>query len=99
MAVSKTNLAREETSDEVFTVDLLLKATHVNQDGRSSSLTAPNGPSQQSVIRGALNVAQIFPEVSLVAFAWGAHLQTFGTSSRVNLRVMCMHQTSTINYE
>lgn len=29
----------------------LLRATYVNQDGRSSSLTAPNGPSQQQVSR------------------------------------------------
>ncbi|KAK9803914.1 hypothetical protein WJX72_004698 [[Myrmecia] bisecta] len=41
---------------------VLLKATYVNQDGRSSSLTAPNGPSQQAVIRGALATAQIQPQ-------------------------------------
>jgi Beta-ketoacyl synthase, C-terminal domain/Beta-ketoacyl synthase, N-terminal domain len=28
---------------------IVLRGTHVNQDGRSSSLTAPNGPSQQQV--------------------------------------------------
>ena len=40
---------------------VLLRATHVNQDGRSSSLTAPNGPSQQAVIRGALLAAGLLP--------------------------------------
>jgi acyl transferase domain-containing protein len=38
-----------------------LRATYVNQDGRSSSLTAPNGPSQQAVIRGALQAANLQP--------------------------------------
>eukprot|EP00963_Diacronema_lutheri_P014694 scaffold3688_cov1529-Pavlova_lutheri.AAC.1 len=38
-----------------------LVATHVNQDGRSSSLTAPNGPSQQEVIVGALSAACLPP--------------------------------------
>jgi len=38
-----------------------LVATHVNQDGRSSSLTAPNGPSQQEVILGALSAASTAP--------------------------------------
>jgi hypothetical protein len=28
-------------------VEVFMKATFVNQDGRSSSLTAPNGPAQQ----------------------------------------------------
>lgn len=39
--------------------DALLRATAVNQDGRSSSLTAPNGPAQQSVIRTALLAANL----------------------------------------
>ncbi len=42
---------------------VLLRATYVNQDGRSSSLTAPNGPSQQAVIRGALTAASLSPQV------------------------------------
>jgi acyl transferase domain-containing protein len=33
---------------------LLMSASSVNQDGRSSSLTAPNGPSQQSVVNSSL---------------------------------------------
>jgi len=37
----------------------VLRATSVNQDGRSSSLTAPNGPSQQDVIRSALSAAEM----------------------------------------
>ncbi|GIL68020.1 hypothetical protein Vafri_21297, partial [Volvox africanus] len=32
----------------------LVRASSVNQDGRSSSLTAPNGPAQQAVVRAAL---------------------------------------------
>jgi acyl transferase domain-containing protein/acyl carrier protein len=40
---------------------VLLRATFVNQDGRSSSLTAPNGPAQQAVIRGALAAATMEP--------------------------------------
>jgi acyl transferase domain-containing protein len=40
---------------------VFLRATYVNQDGRSSSLTAPNGPSQQAVIRGALQAASLQP--------------------------------------
>lgn len=43
------------------TEEVLLRATHVNQDGRSSSLTAPNGPSQQGVIRGAMQAALMHP--------------------------------------
>jgi acyl transferase domain-containing protein/short-subunit dehydrogenase/acyl carrier protein len=39
--------------------DALLRATAVNQDGRSSSLTAPNGPAQQNVIRNALLTAHL----------------------------------------
>ena len=74
MALSKHSMADEETCDETFIADLLLKATHVNQDGRSSSLTAPNGPSQQTVIRGALDVAQLSSKVLRLAFACGAHL-------------------------
>ncbi len=32
----------------------VLRATYVNQDGRSSSLTAPNGPSQQQASFSAM---------------------------------------------
>ena len=38
---------------------LLLLATAVNQDGRSSSLTAPNGPAQQALVRAALAGARL----------------------------------------
>ena len=38
---------------------VLLRASTVNQDGRSSSLTAPNGPSQQALIRGGLAAADM----------------------------------------
>ena len=41
---------------------LLISATAVNQDGRSSSLTAPNGPSQQTVMGTALLRAESRPE-------------------------------------
>ena len=43
-------------SSQVF-----LRATFVNQDGRSSSLTAPNGPAQQRVLHGALAAARALP--------------------------------------
>ena len=36
---------------------VVIKASSVNQDGRTSTLTAPNGPSQQRVIMGALLAA------------------------------------------
>lgn len=48
-------------ADALHAGQVLLRATHVNQDGRSSSLTAPNGPSQQAVIRGALQAAHMQP--------------------------------------
>merc|ERR1719171_1413474 len=48
----------QRDGDEIHAV---IRATAVNQDGRSSSLTAPNGPSQQEVIRTALQEAQIQP--------------------------------------
>ena len=83
MALSKPNMTDEETCDENSIADLLLKATHVNQDGRSSSLTAPNGPSQQTVIRGALDVAQISSKVLRLAFACGAYLRTVPAQAEV----------------
>lgn len=42
-------------------VALLLAATAVNQDGRSSSLTAPHGPSQQAVVLAAASAASVAP--------------------------------------
>ncbi|GLI63378.1 hypothetical protein VaNZ11_006235, partial [Volvox africanus] len=39
----------------------LVRASAVNQDGRSSSLTAPNGPAQQAVVRAALAEAGLPP--------------------------------------
>ena len=54
----------EDTAEEVRGASgVLLRATYVNQDGRSSSLTAPNGPSQQAVIRRALTAASLSPQV------------------------------------
>ena len=48
-------------ADGVPEAVVVLQASFVNQDGRSSSLTAPNGPAQQEVIRGALAAAAILP--------------------------------------
>jgi acyl transferase domain-containing protein/NAD(P)-dependent dehydrogenase (short-subunit alcohol dehydrogenase family)/acyl carrier protein len=39
----------------------VLRATAVNQDGRSNGLTAPHGPSQQAVIREALRRGAVDP--------------------------------------
>ncbi|WP_394846825.1 SDR family NAD(P)-dependent oxidoreductase [Pendulispora brunnea] len=39
----------------------VLRASALNQDGRSQGLTAPNGPAQQRVIRQALLNAQLAP--------------------------------------
>ena len=44
--------------DDVLAV---LRATAVNQDGRSNGITAPNGPAQQAVIRTALDRAGARP--------------------------------------
>lgn len=47
----------KKLSDAIQDADRVLaviRATAVNQDGRSSGLTVPNGPSQQDVIRKAL---------------------------------------------
>ncbi len=48
----------EQAGDRVLGVIL---GSAVNQDGRSSGLTAPNGPAQESVIRRALQMAQVEP--------------------------------------
>ena len=37
--------------------EAIIRATAVNQDGKSSSLTAPNGPSQQALISSCLATA------------------------------------------
>ena len=64
---------------------VLLRATAVNQDGRSSSLTAPNGPSQQALLRGALAAAE------LLASDVGA-LEMHGTGAHglCSLRTSCL---------
>ena len=38
----------------------LLKATHINQDGRSASMTAPNGPSQETLIKLCISQGNMF---------------------------------------
>ena len=45
---------KTDHEDDAHAMLVVLCASSVNQDGRSSSLTAPNGPSQQSVIQGSL---------------------------------------------
>lgn len=47
-----------EAGDEGLAI---VKASTVNQDGRSSSLTAPNGPSQTALIKSAAAIAGIPP--------------------------------------
>ncbi|MCC6750534.1 MAG: SDR family NAD(P)-dependent oxidoreductase [Deltaproteobacteria bacterium] len=49
----------ERDGDPILAV---LRATAVNQDGRSSSLTAPSGPAQQAVIRRSLELARLPPD-------------------------------------
>ena len=53
-------------SQEVGSASAVVRATAVNQDGKSSSLTAPNGPSQQSLIASCLATAGI--SASTVAY-------------------------------
>lgn len=38
----------------------LLKATQINQDGRSASMTAPNGPSQETLIKVCISRGNMF---------------------------------------
>ncbi|MGB0561883.1 MAG: type I polyketide synthase [Spirulinaceae cyanobacterium] len=40
----------------------IIRGSAVNQDGRTKAITAPNGEAQQSVIRDALERAQVAPE-------------------------------------
>ena len=40
----------------------LVRASGVNQDGRSSGLTAPSGPTQTALVRGVLNGGKLAPE-------------------------------------
>ncbi|MEM9137346.1 MAG: type I polyketide synthase, partial [Cyanobacteria bacterium P01_F01_bin.42] len=49
----------EKAGDNILAV---IRGSAVNQDGRSGGLTVPNGPSQQSVVRKALEQAQIKPD-------------------------------------
>jgi len=42
-------------------VQVLIRGSATNQDGRSNSLTAPNGPSQQAVISEALQMGGVNP--------------------------------------
>lgn len=59
-AVDSLTAAATERSSGMAAAVLVL-ATSVNQDGRSSSLTAPNGVSQQALIRSALTLASLPP--------------------------------------
>jgi len=49
----------QRDGDRVFAV---IKGSAVNQDGASSGLTVPNGPAQESVIKRALQQAQLMPD-------------------------------------
>lgn len=40
---------------------MVIRASAVNQDGKSSSLTAPNGPSQRSLVQDCIHSAQVRP--------------------------------------
>jgi epothilone polyketide synthase D len=42
-------------------IQVLIRGSATNQDGRSNSLTAPNGPSQQAVISEALQMGGVDP--------------------------------------
>ncbi len=42
-------------------IQALLRGSAVNQDGTSNGLTAPNGPAQQTVVRQALENAEVEP--------------------------------------
>jgi microcystin synthetase protein McyD len=52
----------------------VIRGSHINQDGRSSSLTAPNGGSQERVLRAALERAHLTPDTV-------DHVETHGTGT------------------
>jgi acyl transferase domain-containing protein len=56
MLVLKRLSDAQRDGDRVLGV---IRATAVNQDGRSQGLTAPNGPAQERVMRRALALAQL----------------------------------------
>ncbi|WP_394836552.1 amino acid adenylation domain-containing protein [Pendulispora rubella] len=56
--VLKKLSAAQRDGDQVLGV---IRASAVNQDGRSQGLTAPNGPAQQRVIRDALTAGRLAP--------------------------------------
>jgi acyl transferase domain-containing protein len=58
MLVLKRLVDAERDGDRVLGV---IRATAINQDGRSNGLTAPSGPAQQAVIRQALDRAGLSP--------------------------------------
>jgi acyl transferase domain-containing protein/acyl carrier protein/Zn-dependent alcohol dehydrogenase len=58
IVVLKRLSAAKEAGDRVLA---LIRATAINQDGRSGGLTAPNGPAQTALIRTALDRAGLEP--------------------------------------
>eukprot|EP00887_Chlorella_sp_A99_P003342 scaffold26.g3342.t1 len=67
-AVAVLRCRTEERPPAAKTSMAVLRATIVNQDGRSSSMTAPSGPAQSALVSAALARAAAAPEeVSSVA--------------------------------
>lgn len=67
-AVAVLRCCTEERPPAAKTSMAVLRATIVNQDGRSSSMTAPSGPAQSALVSAALARAAAAPEeVSSVA--------------------------------